>query len=104
MLTIHSSLQTQVCLPLRLLWVINHHLSLQMRKTSQSLLSTITSADVSTSGQTLHHTSEQNQKYADRKCRPAPQYSPGQKVWLSSRDIQLKSMSQETCPTIHQTL
>lgn len=46
----------------------------------------------------LNRTAEQNKRFADRKRIPPPQYFPGQRVWLSSRDISLKSMSKKLSP------
>uniref|UniRef100_A0A3B5QD67 Gypsy retrotransposon integrase-like protein 1 n=1 Tax=Xiphophorus maculatus TaxID=8083 RepID=A0A3B5QD67_XIPMA len=46
----------------------------------------------------LNRTAEQNRRFADRKRIPAPHYTPGQKVWLSARDISLKSMCKKLSP------
>lgn len=46
----------------------------------------------------LHRTLEQNRRIADRKRRPAPVYAAGQQVWLSTKDIHLKSMSKKLSP------
>uniref|UniRef100_A0A3Q2ZUK7 Integrase catalytic domain-containing protein n=1 Tax=Kryptolebias marmoratus TaxID=37003 RepID=A0A3Q2ZUK7_KRYMA len=46
----------------------------------------------------LNHTSLRNKRFADRKRIPAPAYEPGQKVWLSTKNVHLKSMSKKLSP------
>ena len=37
-------------------------------------------------------------RYADRKRRPAPDYRPGQRVWLSAKDLNLKGSPKKLAP------
>lgn len=46
----------------------------------------------------LCRTSEQNKRWADLHRSPAPQFSVGQKVWLSTRDIHLKDFPKKLAP------
>ncbi|XP_047247782.1 uncharacterized protein LOC124884134 [Girardinichthys multiradiatus] len=47
----------------------------------------------------LQRTSEQNRRYADRRRIPAPEYCPGQKVWLAARNVPFKSLSRKLYPS-----
>jgi len=46
----------------------------------------------------LLRTSDRNRRLADRHQIPAPDYQPGQRVWLSSRDILLKDSPRKLSP------
>lgn len=46
----------------------------------------------------LLHSTAQNQRLADRHRSPAPAYTPGQKVWLSSKDLPLQTDSKKLAP------
>ncbi|XP_061923190.1 uncharacterized protein LOC133663026 [Entelurus aequoreus] len=46
----------------------------------------------------LSATSKRNQTMANRHRRPSPNYKPGQRVWLSSKDITLSGESRKLAP------
>lgn len=43
-------------------------------------------------------TTVQNKRYANCHRSPAPDCSPGQKLWLAAKDIPLKSLTQKLAP------
>uniref|UniRef100_A0A8C6NV81 Gypsy retrotransposon integrase-like protein 1 n=1 Tax=Nothobranchius furzeri TaxID=105023 RepID=A0A8C6NV81_NOTFU len=46
----------------------------------------------------LQRTAERNCRIADRHRRPAPTYTPGQLVWLSSRDVKVRGSCRKFSP------
>uniref|UniRef100_A0A8C6KVM8 Integrase catalytic domain-containing protein n=1 Tax=Nothobranchius furzeri TaxID=105023 RepID=A0A8C6KVM8_NOTFU len=46
----------------------------------------------------LDRTAERNKQLVDHRRRPAPDYTPGQEVWLSSKDIPLRATSRKFTP------
>jgi len=46
----------------------------------------------------LLRTADQNRRQADRHRSPAPQYIPGQKVWLNTKDMPLKASTSKLSP------
>ncbi|XP_061786544.1 uncharacterized protein [Nerophis lumbriciformis] len=48
--------------------------------------------------QVLNKQGDRMKRAADRKRRPAPAYQPGQKVWLSAKDLRLKVPSKKLAP------
>uniref|UniRef100_A0A8C6NWT0 Chromo domain-containing protein n=1 Tax=Nothobranchius furzeri TaxID=105023 RepID=A0A8C6NWT0_NOTFU len=46
----------------------------------------------------LQRTAERNRRIADRHRHPAPAYTQGQMVWLSSRDIKLRGYNRKFSP------
>uniref|UniRef100_A0A3Q2QNE0 Integrase catalytic domain-containing protein n=1 Tax=Fundulus heteroclitus TaxID=8078 RepID=A0A3Q2QNE0_FUNHE len=46
----------------------------------------------------LTHTAEGSKRFADQHRRPAPHYRPGQKVWLSSRDVLTNPSAKKLAP------
>lgn len=46
----------------------------------------------------LSRTTERNRRLADRHRTPAPEYQPGQSVWLSSKNIPLRTESHKLSP------
>ncbi|XP_064197194.1 uncharacterized protein LOC135257909 [Anguilla rostrata] len=75
--------------------VTSHHSSWPRRRRLLFRPSKPTSSDATRSGRTP---TLRNQRLADRHRTPAPDYQPGQEVWLSTRDIPLQVESKKLQP------